>query len=122
GMQRPLREILDLLFERSPGARIAFITDTAWSEPVKSRLVELARGAWRLYCDCFYAREHAAQAEKHRHMTTDNAVDLAKSAGVEQIVLIHFATRYVGDYTKLLDQVRQSFPNATAEIPLTEKE
>jgi ribonuclease Z len=111
-----LRDIQGQLFSRTPGARIAFVTDTAWSVAVRPKLQELCRGAWRLYCDCFYAREQAAQAAKHRHMTTDDAAELAKSASVDQIVLIHFAARYVGDYARLLDQVRQSFPNATAEM------
>lgn len=111
-----LETVLTQYCVQSPGVRVAFITDTHWNDSVRSDLIRLATGAWRLYCDCFYAVEQAASADIHRHMTAHDAAELAREAGVEELVLIHFASRYVRDYQRLIDQVRAEFPNVSAEI------
>src|SRR5262249_48562103 len=42
-------------FSSSRGARIAYVTDTHWSDAVKPGLLKLAQRASRLYCDSYYA-------------------------------------------------------------------
>ena len=49
-------------------------------------------------------------------MMAFQAGELAKAAKVEQLVLIHFATRYAGKYETLLDEAGAVFPKVTAEI------
>jgi len=106
-------------FTQSPGARVAYVTDTFWSDAVRPELVKLAKGAWRLYCDSFYASAQAKQAAQYKHMIAPQAGELAKLAKVEQLVLIHFATRYAGKYQTLIDEAAAVFPRVTAEIPNT---
>lgn len=117
GETRPLGDLKARYFVNAPGSRVAYVTDTAWSESVRPGLVRLARGARRLYCDSFYSREQAVQAEKHRHMTATQAAEFAREAGVEELVLIHFATRYAGRYEALVEEALAVFPRTTAEIP-----
>lgn len=116
GGQFSLRTLAEAYFVESPGARVAYITDTFWSEEVRPNLVKLARGAWRLYCDSFYAAAQSKEAAKHRHMQAPQAAELAKLAKVEQLVLIHFSTRYKGQYQKLINEAAAVFPRVTAEI------
>ena len=61
-------------FAASKGSRIAYVTDTAWSEAVQPGLLKLARNASRLYCDCYYAHAELKRAELYRHMTATHAV------------------------------------------------
>lgn len=96
--------------------RIAYVTDTAWSDVSRPRLVPLARKARRLYCDSFYSRAQASLAEKYHHMTATCAGELARLAEVDELVLIHFATRYAGRYQSLVDEARALFPNTSAEF------
>lgn len=103
-------------FEQSTGARVAFVTDTRWSEALKPELTKLAKGAWRLYCDSFYARKEAKNAAQYRHMMAHQSAQLAKLAKLDQLVLMHFATRYAGKYEALVDEAHDAFPNTTAEI------
>lgn len=112
-----LGELRERYFVETPGSRVAYVTDTAWSEAVRPALLRLARGARRLYCDSFYAAGQVAQAEKHRHMTATQAAEFAREAGVGELVLIHFASRYEGRYGALVEEARAGFPNTTAEIP-----
>jgi ribonuclease Z len=111
-----LATLRDRYFVESEGARIAYVTDTAWSEISRPALVRLARGARRLYCDCFYAQAQLAQAEKYRHMTALQAGEFAREAGVEELVLIHFSTRYQGQYETLIAEARAIFPGATTDL------
>jgi len=112
-----LGDLADQYYERSPGLRVAYVTDTAWSDRSKPGLIRLAHKAWRLYCDSFYAAREIKQAEKHRHMTASQAAELARLAKVESLVLIHFAGRYVGRYTDLVEEARSIFPATSADLP-----
>lgn len=112
-----LEALTDRYFTKSPGARVAYVTDTLWSEASRSALARLARGAWRLYCDSFYRASEAKQAAKYKHMLAPQAGELARLAKVEQLVLVHFATRYAGKYHELIDEAAAVFPRVTAEIP-----
>jgi ribonuclease BN (tRNA processing enzyme) len=96
--------------------RIAYITDTAWSEAARPGLLRLAHRANRLYCDAFYAQAQSALAAKYRHMTAPQAGELAHLAEVEELVLIHFASRYHGRYETLVDEARAIFPRVSAVI------
>lgn len=117
GGPQTLGALSEACFTASPETRIAYVTDTAWSESVQPALLQLATGARRLYCDSFYAQEHLRQAETHRHMTAVQAAEFARAAGVQELVLIHFSGRYEGRYDQLVDEARPQFPNVTAEIP-----
>lgn len=103
-------------FVESPGARIAYVTDTLWTDDLRPKLVKLARGAWRLYCDSYYARKEAKNAATHKHMMAHQSGELAKLAKVEQLVLIHFAPRYAGRYPMLVEEAAGVFPRVSAEI------
>jgi ribonuclease Z len=103
-------------FAVSRGARVAYVTDTAWSEAARPGLVRLARRAQRLYCDSYYSAAQSKQAAQHRHMTATAAAELAKAARVEQLVLMHFAPRYAGRYEELIEEARAVFPHVSAEL------
>ena len=110
----PLSSLADQYFRSSPGVRIAYVTDTAWTDMSQKVLVGLAQRAQRLYCDSFYAQAQLRQAVKYRHMTAAQAGELARRARVEELILIHFANRYVGKYEMLVEQARQVFPATSA--------
>lgn len=116
GGRYSLGVLAEQYFAESPGARVTYITDTFWSEALRPSLVKLAKGAWRLYCDSFYMKANAKEAEKNRHMMAHQTAELAKLAKVEQLVLIHFSTRYVGKYEQVIEEARAVFPRVTAEL------
>ncbi len=111
-----LGDLAESYFARSPGVRVAYVTDTAWSDAARPGLLRLAHRAWRLYCDSFYSIAHQGQADKHRHMTATAAATFAREAKVESLVLIHFAGRYAGKYETLVEEARAIFPSTSAEL------
>jgi len=120
GIRVAVRTLADRYFAPSPGGRIAYVTDTAWSEASRPVLLRLAHKADRLYCDSFYGDAEAKSAEKHRHMTATRAANLAKEAKVQELILIHFAKRYAGRYDRLLEEARKIFPRTDAEFDRSE--
>ena len=98
------------------GARVAYVTDTLWSAKSRPGLVKLATRACRLYCDSFYALADKKAAVTYKHMTATHAAQLARLAKVQELVLIHFSSRYRDRYQDLVDEAAAIFPNVTAEF------
>ncbi len=113
GGQFTLTQLLDGYFRTSRGARIAYVTDTFWSEEVREGLLRLARRANQLYCDSFYLEADAKRAEKHRHMTAARTAEFAAAAKVDQLILMHFSARYANKYHQLLEEAQAIFPKTT---------
>lgn len=111
-----LSDLAEAYFTRTTGARVAYITDTLLTDELRPSLVKLAKNAAFLYCDSFYASAQAKDAAKHKHMMTHQAAELAKAAKVDQLVLIHHATRYAGRYEALLAEAAAIFPRVRQEL------
>jgi ribonuclease Z len=100
-----------------PGRKIVYTGDTRPSEYI----VELARGADVLIHDCTLADELAEKAAENSHSTPSEAAEVAKRAGVKQLVLIHISPRYEDD-SVLLEQAKKIFPNTVVAHDLMELE
>jgi len=111
-----LGDLASRYFTHSKGSRLAYVTDTAWSDAARPGLLKLAERARRLYCDSYYAHAQARRAEQFRHMTATQAAEFARLAGVEELVLIHFAPRYKGHYEALVEEARALFPKTSAVL------
>lgn len=116
GGQFTLAQLAADYFAKTAANRVTYITDTYLSAQVAGPLARLAHRARKLYCDCYYADSEEKSAQKHRHMTVSKAATLARDAKVEELILIHFASRYAGRYQELVDAARAIFPNTTAEF------
>jgi ribonuclease Z len=119
GGRFPLGALAEQYFTTSRGARVAYVTDTAWSEAAQPGLLKLANRAYRLYCDSYYAQAQAGRAATYRHMTATAAAEFARQAKVEQLVLMHFAPRYAGHYEELIEEARAIFPRVSADLTFT---
>lgn len=116
GGRFPAELLGEQYFAVSRGSRVAYVTDTAWSEAVQPGLVKLAQRAQRLYCDSFYSKAQARQAAAYRHMMAPQAGELARLAKVEELILMHFAPRYEGRYQTLIEEAREVFPRVSADL------
>lgn len=95
------------------GDSFAFVIDT---RPCK-QAIEIARGAKVLICESTYLEEHRELAYRYMHMTAKQAAQIAKEAGVSELILSHFSARYtdVGAFEK---EAREVFPNSYAAVDL----
>lgn len=99
------------------GRKIVYANDT---RPCKE-VIELSRGADVLIHDCTFANDLADKAAESGHSTPSEAAEVAKQAGVGQLVLVHISPRYK-DTSEILEQAKQIFPRTIVPQDLMELE
>ncbi len=85
----------------------AYVTDT---RPCAGGL-ELAKGANLLLHEATFSQEHEALAWSTGHTTTAGAASVAIEAGVKNLLLTHFSSRY-SDLSVLEEEARVIFPDS----------
>ncbi|WP_354493583.1 MBL fold metallo-hydrolase [Mesorhizobium robiniae] len=84
-----------------PGQRIVYATDLAFNEANLARVVALAHGANQLFIEAGFLHEDRRLAAAKRHLTAAQAGTIARLAGVEHAVPMHFSPRYLGRENEL---------------------
>lgn len=83
----------------------------------------LAKGADVLVHEATFAPGEESMARQYNHSTSTQAAQIAKEAGVEQLLLNHFSSRYMyKDIQKILRETRKVFSNTQAMSDLDELE
>jgi ribonuclease Z len=105
----PLGLLREKLVSVTPGQKLAYVTDAANSPANRAAIVELARGADVLFIEAVFADADAALAADRAHLTTSQAGELARLAGVARVEPFHFSPRYAGQEARMLDEVETAF-------------
>ncbi len=90
-----------------PGRKVVYTGDTRPCE----RVVEIARNADVLIHDASFTSDLQEWAEQTKHSTAKEAAEIAKRAGVRQLILTHISARYSKDATPLLEEAKSIFEN-----------
>lgn len=88
-----------------PGEKIAYVTDAAFHDDNRRRIVDLARDAMRLFIECAFLDEDAAIAAARSHLTAGQAGLIARESGAEFVTPFHFSPRYEGREAELRAEV-----------------
>lgn len=72
-----------------------------------------SRNANLLLCESTYLDDQKEMAEKHFHLTSKQAAQIAKQADAKMLVLTHFSARYL-DLTLFENEAREIFVNSFA--------
>lgn len=84
----------------------AYCSDTRYMPELHRQL----SGIDTLYHESTYGEDNIVLAQKYFHSTARQAATVARDAGVSQLILGHYSSRYE-DEQVLLDEARQVFPN-----------
>jgi ribonuclease Z len=106
----------EILF-RTPGQKIAYLTDLGCTDSNLVRAVELARGADLLICEAAFLHEDEALARERHHLTARQAGELARAAGARRLAPFHFSPRYGGRERELFDEAAEAFGGPVLELP-----
>jgi ribonuclease Z len=89
-----------------PGRKVVFTGDSRPSE----NTVVIAEGADLLVHEATFGDEEQPRAVETGHSTAREAAEIAKRAGVKQLVLTHLSARYSMNPSELTQQAREVFP------------
>lgn len=106
-MDGELIENRRLTLPADPARAYAYCSDTRYLP----RLHESLKGVSTLYHESTYGEDNRQRAEKYNHSTAREAALVARDAGVGQLLLGHFSSRY-DDESVLLQEAREVFPNS----------
>lgn len=115
GTDHPLETLKERLVRVTPGEHLAYVADAGASEENERRIVGLARGADRFFCEGGFLREDARHAEDMRHLTAWDAGRLASKAGAKHLTVFHFSPKYVGRFEALKEEADQAFKEGGVE-------
>ena len=88
--------------------RYAYCSDTAYNEGI----CPMIQGADLLYHESTFLEEHKELALKTGHSTARDAAKIAKLAGVKNLLLGHFSSRYKNGQL-FLDEAKKEFENCS---------
>jgi ribonuclease Z len=92
-----------------PGRTVVYSGDTRPCDGVRA----VSHGADLLIHEATFSSEEAARAVETGHSTAHEAAEIAKAAGVRQLVLTHISPRYTREAPELLAEARAVFPDTT---------
>lgn len=99
----------DLIIEPPSARSYAYCTDTRYLPKLAGQL----KGVDLLYHEATFLHELVAQAEETLHSTAQEAAQLAAAAGVGQLILGHYSSRYP-DEQGHQEEAQRVFPATTA--------
>jgi len=95
---------------KQPGKKITFIFDTA----INPNAYLIAKDSDLLICEStFLANSDNGKklAEEYKHLTAENAADIAKKARVKRLILSHLSQRYENQENLILQEAKKIFKN-----------
>ena len=98
----------NMVGETRPGRRVVITGDT---RPCAATIIA-AEGADLLVHEATFGDEEAERAVQTGHSTAREAAQVAKMAGVRQLVLTHVSARYTRDAGELEQEARSVFPTS----------
>lgn len=105
----PLGELRELIIRVVPGQKIAYVTDTVFSEKNAERIVWLASGADYLFIESTFLHEEAERAAEKCHLTAWQAGNLGRSADAVRLIPFHFSAKYKGMGELLEGELKRAF-------------
>ena len=106
-----LEELSEKIAIITPGQKIAYITDTVFSDSVLASAVELCRHADHLFIEAAFSENDQTLAREKYHLTAAQAGIIAGTASVKQFTLFHFSPRYTGMEKSLIEEAQTAYKN-----------
>ncbi len=105
----PLGTLRRAVVSVTPGQKIGYITDVAYTQANERAILELVGEADLLFIEAAFTSADTALAAERAHLTTAQAGELARKAVVGRVEPFHFSPRYAGDETFIIREVEEMF-------------
>ena len=104
-----LEELTEQIALITPGQKIAYIADVAYSPRNQEKIVSLAKDADHLFIEAAFLEEHKEIAAEKQHLTARQAGMLAAGAGARQFTIFHFSPRYTDQENLLYQEATEAY-------------
>jgi ribonuclease Z len=104
----------------TPGQKIGYITDVAFTQANGRAILELVGGADILFIEAAFTKADAARAAERAHLTATQAGALARKAAAGRVEPFHFSPRYAGEEALVIREVEETFRRQTRNFSGTE--
>lgn len=91
------------------GRKISYVVDCAYTPANIDKIVRLAQGSDILFIEAMFFDVDRVHAAARRHLTAKQAGTLARLAGVERLVTLHYSPRYKGRGRDLAKEAFDAF-------------
>ncbi len=105
----PLGELRGYAAMVTPGVKIAYVVDAAPTQSNFGRIVDLAEGATVLFIETVFLHEDEPRARERQHLTAKHAGGLARRAGAQRLVPMHYSPRYESRADELAREAETAF-------------
>jgi ribonuclease Z len=107
-----LKDLAEQIARITPGQKISYITDVAYSESNVEKIVELVKDSDHLFIEASFLEKDKDIAGKKCHLTARQAGLIAGKAKVQRVTPFHFSPRYQGQELILEKEVMEAYDNA----------
>ncbi|MBJ6724673.1 ribonuclease Z [Geomesophilobacter sediminis] len=93
------------------GEKVAYVTDVSYAPQNREKIVALALGADYLFIEATFRAGEEQRARERAHLTTRQAGELARAAGVGRVIPFHFSPRHEKEEAEMRREVNDAFSN-----------
>ena len=93
----------------TPGQKIAYIADAAYSPENQEKIISLAKDADHLFIEAAFLEVHQNIAAEKHHLTARQAGTLAAKATAKKFTIFHFSPRYTDQEHLLQEEAREAY-------------
>lgn len=104
-----LKKLADKIAIITPGQKIVYIADAAYSLSNIEKIVALAKDTDHMFIEAVFLEKHKEIAEKKYHLTAKQAGKIAGLARARQFSIFHFSPRYRGNEPLLQNEAKGAY-------------
>ncbi|MDY6830953.1 MAG: MBL fold metallo-hydrolase [Thermodesulfobacteriota bacterium] len=93
----------------TPGQKIVYITDVAFSPDNVERIMTFARNADHLFIEAYFLDADREAAREKKHLTAAQAGELAGRSGARRFTIFHVSPRYMDRLADIEQEARQAY-------------
>ncbi|MBW1840200.1 MAG: ribonuclease Z [Deltaproteobacteria bacterium] len=109
GRRFVLKDLADRIARITPGQKVTYIADVAYSRSNPEKIVAFARDSDHLFIEAAFLEKHRDIAAEKGHLTAWQAGTLAAKASVKQLTPFHFSPRYTGEAHLLYQEAMDAY-------------
>ena len=107
-----LKDLAENIALITPGQKVSYITDVAYSESNVEKIVKLVKDSDHLFIEASFLDKDKDIAEKKGHLTARQAGFIAGKANAQRVTPFHFSPRYQGQELILEKEVLAAYDDA----------